>query len=290
MPTTTNFGWTTPADTDLVKDGAAAIRTLAGNIDTSLVDLKGGTTGQVLAKNSNTDLDYTWVAQDDSNAIQNAIIDAKGDLIVGTAADTPARLASSANNGDLLTVDTSTASGLKWAAPSGAGTNWTLLNSGGTALTGSNTITVSSISGKDKIMILYKNASMASSGVEMFIRLNTDTSSIYYNFGAYFSFTSSYSSNNFSAFEGNANSYIIAGQMASAADSRISGSCLITGCNSSGAKIFQTISGVTQGASSGATPNFTGGYYDSSSTISSISIVSQSGNFDQGTVYVYASA
>jgi hypothetical protein len=61
MPTTTNFGWTTPADTDLVKDGAAAIRTFAGNVDTSLVDLKGGTSGQYLTKNSNTDLDYTWV-------------------------------------------------------------------------------------------------------------------------------------------------------------------------------------------------------------------------------------
>lgn len=61
MPTTTNFGWTTPADTDLVKNGAAAIRTFAGNVDTSLVDLKGGTSGQYLTKNSNTDLDYAWV-------------------------------------------------------------------------------------------------------------------------------------------------------------------------------------------------------------------------------------
>jgi hypothetical protein len=60
MPTTTNFGWTTPADTDLVKDGAGAIRTLGSNIDTSLIDLKGGTTGQYLKKNSNTDLDYVW--------------------------------------------------------------------------------------------------------------------------------------------------------------------------------------------------------------------------------------
>lgn len=60
MPTTTNFGWTTPADTDLVKDGAAAIRTLAGNIDTSLVDLKGGATGEILKKNSATDLDFVW--------------------------------------------------------------------------------------------------------------------------------------------------------------------------------------------------------------------------------------
>jgi hypothetical protein len=64
MPTTTNFGWTTPADTDLVKDGAAAIRTLGNGVDTSLVDLKGGTSGQILAKNSNTDLDFVWVAND----------------------------------------------------------------------------------------------------------------------------------------------------------------------------------------------------------------------------------
>ena len=62
MATTTNFGWTTPDDTDLVKDGAAAIRTLGSAIDTSLVDLKGGTTGQLLSKNSNTDMDFTWIA------------------------------------------------------------------------------------------------------------------------------------------------------------------------------------------------------------------------------------
>ena len=64
MPSTTNFGWTTPADTDLVKDGASAIRTLGNGIDTSFVDLKGGTTGQILSKNSNTDLDFTWIAND----------------------------------------------------------------------------------------------------------------------------------------------------------------------------------------------------------------------------------
>jgi hypothetical protein len=64
MPTTTNFGWTTPADTDLVKDGAAAIRTLGNGVDTSFLDLKGGTSGQILSKASNTDLDFTWIAND----------------------------------------------------------------------------------------------------------------------------------------------------------------------------------------------------------------------------------
>ena len=64
MANTTNFNWETPDDTDLVKDGAAAIRTLGNSIDTSFVDLKGGTTGQILSKASNTDLDYTWIAND----------------------------------------------------------------------------------------------------------------------------------------------------------------------------------------------------------------------------------
>ena len=62
--TTPNFGWTVPTSTDLVKDGATAIETLGDSIDASLVDLKGGTTGQVLAKNSNTDMDFIWTAND----------------------------------------------------------------------------------------------------------------------------------------------------------------------------------------------------------------------------------
>lgn len=119
MANTTNFGWETPDDTDLVKDGASAIRTLGSSIDTSFVDLKGGTTGQVLAKASNTDLDFTWSAADPLS-----ILDAKGDLISATAADTPARLASSGINGQVLTIDTTTSTGLKWAS-AGGGINWT---------------------------------------------------------------------------------------------------------------------------------------------------------------------
>ena len=62
MATTTNFGWTTPDNTDLVKNGALAIRTLGSAIDTSLVDLKGGTSGQVLTKASGTDMDFSWAS------------------------------------------------------------------------------------------------------------------------------------------------------------------------------------------------------------------------------------
>jgi hypothetical protein len=113
--TTPNFGWAVPTSTDLVKDGAVAIETLGDSIDASLLDLKGGTTGQVLAKASGTDMDFSWVAIDPL-----VILDAKGDLITATAADTPARLAVG-TNGQTLVADSTASTGLKWATPSGGG-------------------------------------------------------------------------------------------------------------------------------------------------------------------------
>lgn len=81
--TTTNFGWTVPSDTDLVKDGAAAIRTALGGVDTSMVDLKGGTTGQVLSKASDTDMDFTWTEQDDTTLSFNAQTGTTYTLVAG---------------------------------------------------------------------------------------------------------------------------------------------------------------------------------------------------------------
>jgi hypothetical protein len=106
-----------PQSTDLVTDLPADFEVFGQAVATSMADLLGGTTGQVLAKASNTNMDFTWVAQDDSNAIQNAIVDAKGDLIAATANDTPARLAVG-TNGQVLTADSTAATGLAWATSS----------------------------------------------------------------------------------------------------------------------------------------------------------------------------
>lgn len=174
--TTPNFGFDIPQSTDLVKDGATAIAALGTDIDTAFVDLKGGTTGQVLSKASNTDLDFSWVAQDDSNAIQNAIVDAKGDLIAATAADTPARLAVG-TNGQILTADSTAATGLKWATPASAA-SYTLINTGGTTISGNTT--VSSLGGYTHLFFVIEGAcASGGSGTSYFMRFNGDTAANY---------------------------------------------------------------------------------------------------------------
>lgn len=175
MANTTNFGWETPDDTDLVKDGAAAIRTLGSAIDTSLVDLKGGTTGQVLAKASNTDLDFTWAT--DASGIPATIFDAKGDLIAASAADTAARLAVG-TNGQYLSANSSTATGLEWVTPSSG--SMTLLST--TSLAGVSTVTISSINQTyNHLQILVEDFDFNANDKNMSIRFNGDTGSNYFN-------------------------------------------------------------------------------------------------------------
>ena len=162
MANTTNYNWETPDDTDLVKDGAAAIRTLGSSVDTTTKALNPsttlgdieyrsatantntrlpiGTTGQILSVVAGVP---SWVANDvgditevaagtgitgggtsGSVTITNSMataIDAKGDLIVGTGADTFSRLAVGTNT-YVLTADSAEATGLKWVAPSGGST------------------------------------------------------------------------------------------------------------------------------------------------------------------------
>jgi hypothetical protein len=84
-------------------------------------------------------MDFTWVAQDDSNAIQNAIVDAKGDLIGATAADTPARLAVG-TNGQVLTADSTAGTGLAWTTLTAGATVKSVRKSSDQTVTSSTTL------------------------------------------------------------------------------------------------------------------------------------------------------
>jgi|LakMenEpi03Aug12_release.lakeMendotaPanAssembly.Ray.scaffolds.fasta_scaffold340642_2 hypothetical protein len=254
MATTTNYGWTTPDDTALVKDGAAAIRTLGSSVDTTTKNLNPSTTLG--------DIEYR-----------------------SSTANTNTRLGIG-STGDVLTV----AGGVpSWAAPAGSGSNWTLLNSGGTALTGAQTITVSGISAKDKIMVLVESASSASTEAIIKVRLNTDTGSNYYNYGQRFVWAPTYAAANFISQVG-ADDGIYLGRVGQNAGSAVSGYALFSGCNSSGVKVFNAAGGATDSGSSQQIFYTLGGYYNSASTISSVSIFSATGNFDAGTVFIYTSA
>jgi len=255
MATTTNYGWTTPDDTALVKDGAAAIRTLGSSVDTTTKNLNPETTLGDIAYRSST-------------------ANVKTRLGIGTT-------------GQVLTV----AGGVpSWGAAPSGGANWSLLNSGGTALTGADTITVSGISAKDKIMVIIDAASSATASSFIRLRFNTDSGSNYQYAGAELRFDSSYAASNFSGLATTAGDGISLGRMSAATDAAVSGYLLMSGANAAGVKVFNSFALGNDTGSAGQRGYPYGGLYNSASTISSVSVISTSGNFDAGTIYVYTSA
>lgn len=166
--TTPNFGWSVPTSTDLVKDGATAIETLGDAIDASLVDLKGGTTGQILSKNSNTDMDFTWVS--DATGMTNPMT-TTGDTIYSSSGSTPARLGIG-TTGQVLTVS----GGLPaWATPASGG--MTVLASG--SLSGASLdLTSISQSYVDLKLVLLGYAPVTNTGYAQ-LRLNNDSNTRY---------------------------------------------------------------------------------------------------------------
>lgn len=150
MATTTNYSWSTPDDTALVKDGAAAIRSLGSAIDST-------------------------VFTNASAAVAKTIVDAKGDIIAATAADTVSRLAVGAND-TVLTADSTTATGLKWAAAA-SGSDWTLIATG--TLPSASTLTISSIPSFNTIRATFMHATTTGGYTDITFRMNNLSTAIY---------------------------------------------------------------------------------------------------------------
>jgi hypothetical protein len=273
MPTTSNFGWTTPADTDLVKDGASAIRTLGNGIDSSFVDLKGGTTGQVLSKASNTDLDFSWVAQDDSNAIQNALLTTTGDTIYASSASTPARLGIG-SSGQVLTVSGGVPT---WATPASAGA-LTQLATG--SLTGSS-VSITSISSSYTHLQLWLYEMSANNNGAFQLRFNSDTGSNYYTIQTMSGSTANY---NFG------NSTVINLQTEGNVGTDTKGTNVLNIYFYASSASRKLVDGVYFGNRNtvGLRVGNLAGCWDSTSAITSIQVQPESGNsFDNGTYYLY---
>lgn len=255
MATTPTYGWETPDDTDLVKDGAAAIRTLGNAIDTTMATM-----------------------------VPKTIVDAKGDLIAATAADTVARLAIG-TNGQVLTADSTTATGIKWAAAASGPTGWSLKNSGSESITGVSTVTFSGLSSK-RYLILLKGVSTATAGGDIQIRFNSDSGANYSNFGGIVANNVTWARGNLDALDlYSTSTHIYVAQ--TTVDGYIGGAVFVDFADTTGWKNFINTSGAYDNINNNAKGIWSQGFYEASAAITSITITNSAGqNFD-GSSAVY---
>jgi hypothetical protein len=299
---TTNYGFVLPQSTDLVTDLPADFDVALQGVDTQLKALQPGTTLGDIAyssatANTNTRLGIgtngqvlgvvagvpAWTT--DASGMTNPMT-TTGDTIYSSSGSTPARLGIG-TTGQVLTV----AAGLpSWATASSPTSNFTVLNPGGTTLSGSST-SITGISGKSNLRILVDNAQLSATNTWLYFTINSDTTDAnYLTVGSYIYPGSSYSAGIFQIFDlylGHPG--IPFGKSTSSGTPYMSGGATISGGNSSGYKVVQTNGGSAAASGSANAAVNTQSYYTQSSTISSIQIRVSGGTMSGGKVYILGS-
>jgi hypothetical protein len=271
-PAEGQFAFTKDTNSLWYYDGAAWVASGAtGDIEgvTAGIGISGGgTSGTVTVTNS-----------------MATAIDAKGDLVPGTGADTFARLAVGANN-TVLTADSAAATGMKWATTSPALT-WSLLNAGGTALTGAASVTVSGISNKTNLMVIISNGSSTNTTANVKIRINSDSGTNYNAWGNQTAGTASYAATNLSGFSSTSGTGIQLCDLSNNASSSCTAYLRLDGCTSADLVAFWGAGGTNPGGGNGHFNYTFGGYYDGNAAVTSITANVDSGTWDAGTMFIY---
>jgi hypothetical protein len=204
-----------------------------------------------------------------SNAVAAA---AKGDLVVGNATNDSGVLAVGSTD-QVLTVDSTTATGLKWAAPAGGG-GMTLLASGSFAAAATG-LDLSSISQDYKNLVIFaQNWSMTGTG-RLILRFNNDSTTIYSSISMVFDGTASVGGYGSVGF-------IQVVDQNSATENFFSGITIYDYADATHYKQADCV-----GSDMAARPRFTSGIWASTSAINRVQLIAQSGTFDRGTYQVY---
>ena len=212
-----------------------------------------------------------------ASAINPTIVDAKGDIIAATAADTVARLAVG-TNGQVLTAASGQATGLQWATPA-AGGGMTLLDT--LTLSGAS-VTSTTFSSSYKQLVVYVKKAYGTSVGLWKMRMNGNTGSVYsYNYSYFAGSVSTDSANNTSFYR---MGYLSDSTSASRKNYSIT---TITRPSDSDVVFINTTEDFGENPSTIFTGIGTGNFSNDTAPITSITLFPNTGTFSGGEAFIY---
>jgi trimeric autotransporter adhesin len=248
-------------------------------------NLTVGANDTVLTADSSTATGLKWATPAASADIPLSTVTTAGDLIYATGAGAVTRRGIG-STGNVLTVSGGVPT---WAAPAGGAKSYSLRST--TTLTGASTITVSSLGGYDDLVFLISDWTSNTASSQLQMRFNSDSGSNYTYNGFNTASSSTYDRQMINNLSGT-QTYIVLGTLGTTTGAGLNGgaSVRLSGANSTGFKAFTALSGTLQdsGSSTMSRTNNSQGMWTNAAQITSVSVISSAGNFNGGTIRVYA--